>query len=128
MAVTASAWHVLITIAWISLTCAHQAETAGDAAATDHAYTNHVAETGTQRLLYVMEYDMDFGWQQLAYTQKVQTGVVSWMLSLRDRLTLSPQNAHGNDLQVQHHTAVLLRTAWLPYLHIQTSDQGLLVA
>ncbi len=111
-----SALHVLITTAWVGLTCAHQAKTAGNTAAADHAYTHLVAQTGRPRLIYIMEYDMDFDWQQLAYTQKIQTGLVSWVFSLRDRLTVSPHNYRGNDLQVQHHTAVLLGT--VPCLQI----------
>lgn len=49
------------------------------------------------QLLYPLEYDVKPGWELVRYDEGSRQGVVSWMMSVKDRLTVA---YHGGDLSL----------------------------
>ena len=69
------------------------------------AFSRNSVQAQRPQLLYPLEYDIKPDWELVRYDEGSRQGVVSWMMSLKDRLTM-PHDHHcglppGQDLMVR---------------------------
>lgn len=59
------------------------------------AFSCNSVQAQRPQLLYPLEYDIQPDWELVRYDDGSRQGVVSWMMSVKDRLTMAH---HGGDL------------------------------
>ncbi len=59
------------------------------------AFSRNSVQAQRPQLLYPLEYDIKPDWELVRYDEGSRQGVVSWMMSVQDRLTMAD---HGGDL------------------------------
>ncbi len=60
-------------------------------------FSRNSVQARRPQLLYPLEYDVKPGWELVRYDEGSRQGVVSWMMSVKDRLTVA---YHGGDLSL----------------------------
>lgn len=85
------------------LAAAGYAESAGvDMVTPTASQTPSDTRARSLKLLYVMEYDCIFDWEPVKLEKGLTDGVLAWMMSLQDRLTVTSQRPLGEGLMVRH--------------------------
>lgn len=84
---------------------------------TEHLLLGHGTDASTPgpKLLYVWQYDCIFDWEPVQIRDQQSSSMITWLLSLRDRLTLTRQKPLGEPLMVRLLTQNMVEplTSWL---------------
>ena len=70
------------------------------AAPTEALHIGPELRTRPLKLLYVMEYDCMFDWEPVHLEKGLTDDMITWMLNLQDRLTVTAQQPLGEELVV----------------------------